>query len=206
MSDRIDVDDIERKVRREYSQDGIIELLMGVMMFFMAGTFATSKLVVFITFPILYMNKFLEFLRSKFTYPRLGYAELKPDEGPETGYGILRYMLIVIAIMSVSLFFLYNGDFTDFSIYKWMPTFIGAIFLGAMLYLRRTTGDPYALVYAVISLIGGLAFSLYEFTNPKDNIEYYLLSLSLFYLLAGCLRLYNFMKKNPVINLPLEDA
>ena len=205
MSDRINVDELEKSVRREYNQDGLMELLLGIMLFFMAGTFASSSLIVFITFPILYMNKFLERLRSKFTYPRIGYAELKPDEDPETGNGILKYMMMVIVIMSLSLYLLYNGDFTDFSIYKWVPAFVGAMFLGAMLNLRGTTGDPFALVYSVISLIGGLGFSLYEFIDPKANIEYYLLSLSAFYLIAGVLRLYVFQRRHPVVDLPVED-
>ena len=78
-------------------------------------------------------------------------------------------------------------------------------FLGAMLNLRGTTGDPFALVYSVISLIGGLGFSLYEFIDSKVNIEYYLLSLSAFYLIAGVLRLYVFQRRHPVVDLPVED-
>ena len=206
MSDKINVDDLERKVRGEYNQDGLLELLLGALMFFMAGTFATSSLVVFVTFPIIYINKVLEVLRSRFTYPRIGYAELKPDADPETGYGILKYMLIVVVIMSSALYYLYEGDFTDFSLYKWIPTFIGAMFLGAMLYLNGTTGDPYAKIYAAVSLVGGLAFSFYDFNILKVNIEYYLLSLSAFYLVAGALRLYAFIQTHPVVVVPSEDV
>ena len=101
---------------------------------------------------------------------------------------------------------MYEGDFTDFSLYKWIPTFIGAMFLGAMLYLNGTTGDPYAKIYAAVSLVGGLVFSLYDFNILKVNIEYYLLSLSAFYLVAGALRLYAFIQTHPVVVLPAEDV
>ena len=101
MNEKLDLDEIERKMYREANSDGIMELLLGVLLSFMAVTWARSYFTVFLAFIPLYGNRVLEALKRKFTYPRIGYVEFKQEE-ESLGWGVLGYVLAVIAIVSSS--------------------------------------------------------------------------------------------------------
>lgn len=207
MNEKIDLDEIERKMYREANSDGIMELLLGVLLSFMAVTWARSYFTVFLAFFPLYGNRVLEAFKRKFTYPRIGYVEFKQEEA-SIGWGILGYALAVIAVVSVVAAFFYGGNLENLDVYRWVPLAIGGIFLGGMIYLHSKSGDPVVYLYSFVTLVGGGIFTFYGFESSNGFessmpiIQLYLLSLAGFFLIAGMIRLLTFKQRNPVVVVP----
>jgi len=211
MNEKIDLDEIERKMWREANSDGIMELLLGVLLFFTAGTWARSYFTVFLAFVPIFGNRVIEALKARFTYPRIGYVELKEEDGKSLGWGILGYVLVVIAVVSSVAAVFYGGNLESFDAYRWVPLAFGAIFLGGMIYLHGKSGDQVAYLYSFVALVAGGIFTFYGFESSngfessKHIIQLYLLSLAGFFLLAGLVRLLTFMRRNPVVDMTDAD-
>jgi hypothetical protein len=201
LMDKIDLDEMERRTWRESNSDGIMEILLGILLFFMAGVWAKGSSG-FLAFVLIFGNKIIERLKARFTYPRIGYVELRPEEGKSLGWGILGYTLAVIAFMSVVMALFYGGDLGGADIDRWVPLFIGALFTGGMTYLHGKSGDPLAYVYALVAVVIGGVFTIYEVGPSMRGTEFYLLFLAGFFLVAGVIRLVTFMRRNPVLDLP----
>jgi hypothetical protein len=204
MNEKIDLDEIERKMYREANSDGIMELLLGILLFFMAGTWARSYFTVFLAFIPLYGNRVIEAFKKKFTYPRIGYVEFKQEEA-SIGWGILGYVLAVIAVVSIVATIFYGGNLEKLDVYRWVPLALGAIFLGSMIYLHSKSGDPVVYLYSFVTLVAGGIFTFYGFESSMHSIQLYLLSLAGFFLIAGMIRLLTFKRRNPVLVMPDAD-
>jgi hypothetical protein len=204
MNEKIDLDEIERKMYREVNSDGIMELLLGIILFFIGGTWGKSYFTVFLAFFPIYSSRLIEALKKKHTYPRIGYVEFKQEDA-SIGWGILGYILAVIAVVSVIAAVFYGGDLEKFDAYRWVPLVIGAIFLGGMLYHHGKSGDPATYLYSFVTLVAGGVFTFYGFESSMRIIQLYLLSLAGFFLIAGVIRLLTFRRRNPVLVVPDAD-
>jgi hypothetical protein len=208
MNEKIDLNEIERKMYREINSDGIMELLLGIILFFMAGTWARPYFTVFLAFFPIYSSKLLDALKRKFTYPRIGYVEFKQEDA-SIGWGILGYVLAVIAVVSVVAAVFYGGNLENIDVYRWAPLAIGGIFLGSMIYHHSKSGDPATYLYSFMTLVGGGIFTYYGFESRARGfessipiIQLYLLSLAGFFLIAGVIRMLTFKRRNPVLVMP----
>lgn len=204
MNKKIELDQIERKMYREANSDGIMELLLGIVLFFMAGVWGRSYSSVFLVFFPIYGSRVLEAIKRKLTYPRIGYVKFKP-EGASIGWGILGYVLVVIAVVSIVAFIFNGGNLEDVDVYRWVPLAIGGIFLGGMIYHHGKSGDPYVYLYSFVTLVAGGIFTFYGLESSMRSIEFYLLSLAGFFLIVGIIRLVTFIRRNPVVEVPEVD-
>jgi hypothetical protein len=205
MNERIDLEEIERKMYKKANSDGIMELLLGILLFFMAVTYGRSSLTILPAFFFIFLgNRVIETIKAKFTYPRIGYVEFKQEDAI-IGWGILGYILAVIAVVSVIATIFYGGNLEKIDFYKWVPLAIGGIFLGGMIYHHGKSGDPVTYLYSFITLVAGGIFTFYLTAPFPHNIELYLLSLAGFFILAGLVRLLTFMRRNPVVEMPDAD-
>jgi hypothetical protein len=201
MNERINLEEIERRIYREANSDGIMELLLGVLLLLMAATWARSYFTVFLAFFPIYGNRVMETIRAKVTYPRIGYVELK-QASARIGWGILGYTIVVIAVVSVIATIFYGGNLENLDIYKWVPLAIGGIFLGGLTYHHGMSGDPVTYLYSFTAIVAGGIFTFYLTESPMYSIELYLLFLAGFFTLAGLVRLFTFMRRNPVVEMP----
>jgi hypothetical protein len=208
MNEKIDLDEIERKMYREVNSDGIMELLLGIILLIMGGTWGRGYTTTFLAFFPIYGSWLLEALKKRHTYPRIGYVEFKQEDA-SIGWGILGYVLAVIAVVSVIAAVFYGGNLEIVDAYRWVPLAIGAIFLGGMLYHHGKSGDPATYLYSFVTLAGGGLFTFYGlksrapgFESSTSVIQLYLLALAGFFLIAGVIRMWTFMQRNPVVVVP----
>jgi hypothetical protein len=211
MNEKIDLDEIERKMYREVNSDGIMELLLGIVLLFMVVIWARPYFTVFLAFFPIYSSKLIEALKRKFTYPRIGYVEFKLEDA-SIGWGILGYIIAVIAVVSVIASVFYGGNLENIDVYRWAPLSIGGIFLGGMIYHHSKSGDPATYLYSFVTLVGGGIFTYYGlesrapgFESSIPIIQLYLLSLAGFFLIAGMIRMMTFKRRNPVVVMPDAD-
>jgi len=200
LDEKIDLKDIEQRAWRVYMQDGLVEIMIGVIFFLASGAFHTSSTSVFLVlFPTIFGPNIIEAIRKRYTYPRIGYVKLQSDDPKKTAMGIFLYMVAVIAIMAVVLYLLFgSGTWAPYLFYQWLPTVVGAMLVGAMTYTKSKSGDARYYAYALVALAIGVAFSLHRFEPVKRGVTLYLLLLSGIMAVTGLARFVVFLRNHPL--------
>jgi hypothetical protein len=131
MNQQINVNDLERKVQKSVYQDGLVEILMGVTMFFISFVFINRISIVFIPFLLFFNKGVYDRAKTRYIYPRIGYARF-PSEEQE---GDPKIGLVALALLILSIpgsFFLLTGTLGEevgwliWSIHL-MPRFFGVL-------------------------------------------------------------------------------
>lgn len=175
MSEEIDLDEIERNAYRETVKDGFTEIFLGVLLLYTSLTWLRPGVTsAFIPLFIIFGPRVLEALKQRYTYPRIGYVKIKVEDGVKIAKGIFSYMLVVIVLLVVVVGAVYWGSWNSDLVYRWTPTFMGAMLLGGMLYTQGRSGEDKYYVYGFLSLLIGIAFSLYDFEPVKIGFMAYL--------------------------------
>jgi len=193
----VDLKKIEQKAYRESMQDGLTEIFLGILLVGMGAYFAVKLTVVFIVLFALFAPRFLEKLKRKYTYPRIGYAKLHEDPPRKTARGIFSYMLLVIVVMVVALFIIF-GDISADLWYRWSPTLMGAMLTGGLIYLADKSADPRYYGIAVFGLVAGGVLSVYRFESTWTGITVYLLFMGSCFFGLGLIRFVHFLYEYPV--------
>jgi peptidoglycan/LPS O-acetylase OafA/YrhL len=199
MNEKIDVKKIQQKIHRDSMRDGVTEMLLGVLLLFASLMFVNSGFTVLYVFSAMYLNKGMQRIRERYIHPRTGYVELKREEPERTVGGIFLYFFAVGLIMYVVLYLAEGALPGSDTLYRWTPTFIGLMFLGAMIYLREKTGSTSILAWAGYAIAFGLLFSLYGFVSSRDGVALYMLLMGVSFLLVGLYKFRSFLTTHPVI-------
>jgi len=202
MSDKINLKEMEQKAYRLMNEDGLMELLMGAILFVVSSTFGgTSSFSSFLALYVIFIRQIVEGFRKRYTYPRVGYLKLPEEDGKKLGIGIFTFMGAVMLTLVVFIYLIY-GRFSGELLYKWLPLLIGLIFFGGLQYHYSRSGDKLALVYIAIAVGAGLVFSVQDFLEPLRNTQFYALSLSIVFIVAGVMRFRKFTQDHPIQAIP----
>ena len=197
MDEKIDLDDMTRRTRRLITEDGLMELLMGLIMFVTSASIKGPSFTVFLSLYVVFLKQILEGFRKRFTYPRIGYVKMPDDDDPKIGLGILAYFGTVLILSAFAIYLTYGG-FTTQNIYRWLPAAMGLTITGGLKYNLDKTGDRVNAVYILVSLLGGFVFPFLGFSDPRLGVQLYFLSLSGFFIAAGVYRMATFRRNHPV--------
>jgi len=202
MSDKINLKEMEQNAYKRLNEDGLMELLMGAILFVVSSTFGgTSAFSSFLALYIIFIKQIVEGFKKRYTYPRIGYLKLPEEDGKQIGIGILTYMGGVLLALVVLIYLLY-GRFSGDLLNKWIPFLIGLIFFGGLQYHYSKSGDKLVLVYTVIAVGGGLVFSLMNFPEKLTGAQLYALFMSAIFIVAGVLRFRKFRNDHPIQSIP----
>ncbi|TRO58862.1 hypothetical protein E2P71_01230, partial [Candidatus Bathyarchaeota archaeon] len=160
MSDKINLKEMEQQANRLLTKDGLMELLMGAILFVTSSSFAGTPIFTpFLGLYVIFLKNIIEGFRKKFTYPRIGYLKLPDEDSKKIGVGILTFMGAIMLALAVVIYLIY-GRISGDLVYKWIPLLIGLIFFGGLQYNYSKSGDKVNLVYITIAVGAGLIFSL----------------------------------------------
>lgn len=166
MNESINLKKIQQKVIRESQQDGITEIFMGMFLFYYTFIFDNicngvkpgGPVVIFFIITCVYPIIHFNLIRNVFTYPRMGYVNIK--EKVSVGFILTVILpLIIIPIFMYVIVFLFN-DFPNIAmIIKWVVVVYGLIF-GALYfsYVKRY-GKNFYYILATFSVIAGIVLS-----------------------------------------------
>ncbi len=199
MNEKIDVKKIQQKIHRDSMRDGVTEMLLGVLLLSSSLMYGNPGFTVLYVFTMILINKAMRRIRERYIHPRTGYVELKREEPKRTVGGIFLYFFAVGLLMYVVLYLAEGALPSSDTLYRWTPTFIGLMFLGAMIYLREKTGSTRVLAWAGYAITFGLLFSLYGFASPRDGVTLYILLMGVSFLLVGLYKFRSFLTTHPVI-------
>jgi hypothetical protein len=112
MTQEIDLKELEKKAYRDSQQDGLMEVMMGLILMTFGGFFY-SPIFAFYILLIIFSGKIVEFVRRRYTYPRIGVVKFHRENPKDALTGVFLFELAVIVIMFtlISIF----GNVTDYS-------------------------------------------------------------------------------------------
>ena len=198
MSDKINLKEMEQQAYRLLTKDGLMELLMGAILFVTSSSFSGTPIFTpFLGLYVIFLKNIIEGFRKRFTYPRIGYLKLPDEDSKKIGVGILTFMGAIMLALAVVIYLIY-GRISGDLVYKWIPLLMGLIFFGGLQYNYSKSGDKVNLVYIAITVGTGLLFSLLEFSNPRDGPLIYMLLMSAMFVLSGTIRFLKFRRDYPL--------
>jgi len=202
MSKQIDVAGIERKTFADSQQDGLLELVMGVCMVAISTRLFSRVLVVMLVLPVILFHPFLEAMRKRFTYPRIGYVKLIPDKPKEVITGIFLVSIAVLAILAIA--FLIFGGIRDFDLWlRWCPFWGGTVLAGMFSSFASKSGTSRHYVFAAWSLLAGIILSLVTFNATETGTLLYFAVMGALLIPFGLIRFAAFLRAHPK---PLEET
>lgn len=202
LNDKINLRRMERKANRLLNQDGLIEMLLGFVLFVSSASFSnTGSFVPFLPIYVIFLKNIIESFRKRYTYPRIGFVKMPDESTIDAGTDTLKYLGIAMVVLVIGLLLAFGRPYTDL-IYNWAATGIGLLFSGAMYYLYEKSGDRLNLVYIMVFVIGGLVFGFISPFVGKEMIQFYLLAMSGVFVVVGVARFVSFTRNNPVIEVP----
>ena len=201
MTQNLNLKEIEKKAYRDSQQDGLMEVMMGLILMTFGGFFY-SPVFAFYILLIVFAGRIVESIRRRYTYPRIGFVKFH-EENPKdalTGVFLFEFAVIVIIFTLISIF----GDVKDYSQWvKWSPLFFGMILVGPFAHAASRSGNIRYTGYAILSVILGVFFSLIEFGSGCTGLILYLVFIGAFLFLSGLVIFSLFLRKYP---LPAEGA
>ena len=201
MTAKIDMKEIEQKTFRYIEQDGLMEIMMGLLFIGVGMAFDTPFTIFPIIIAFFLFPRFILVLRKRFTYPRIGYAKLPQDDQGKTGKSMIIYIFSVAAFFVICLILF--GDVKDTSLYrKWSPTLFGVVLLGAFNYLYSKSGSLRYWIYALVILGFGILFSIRNYAGYEGVITW-ILSMGVFFLITGLVYFVLFLHRYP---MPAEEV
>lgn len=196
MSLKIDVKEIEQKTFRQSQQDGLMEFVMGICMLAMSTRLFSRVLIGMFPIAVILFSPILNALRTRFTYPRMGYVKLIEDKPKEVIGGIALVTLIIIAVLAVV--FILFADVRDFGLWmKWVPLWAGVVIAIMFVSLAAKSATTRYYIFALYSVVAGFVLSILRFEVVETGTLLYFLAMGAFLIPSGLILFIRFLRKYP---------
>ncbi|MFC1563551.1 hypothetical protein ACFL6G_01385 [candidate division KSB1 bacterium] len=202
MNESTDIKKIEQKVNRASQQDGFLEIFLGIFLLYymvildnvLQGVKSESPLMIFFFIFALYPVFYTKIIRNKFTYPRIGYVNIKEKITRVYTFTVILPLIIlpIFTYLTVRFF----GENLDIDILsKWLSIVYGLVF-GALYYdFAKKYGQALYYVLGVFAVAAGIALSLIPLDAPGVSVLLFFNTVIIFF--HGLFMLVRFIIKNP---------
>jgi len=203
VSQLTDLRRIERNAFRDTVQDGLMDIFLGFLLFFMGGRLQSGSVAVIV--PFIFLGPFvIAALKRRFVYPRIGYVELATGDSRHGLRWLLGFGLAIVAVFLAVL--LISGDIRDAARwYRWMPIPIGMVMVTGFIITAYKSRLARFYLYAALAAAGGAAFPFLPLTGKLEALSLYLTFLGLPILVCGAIVLALFLRRNPVQPAETQD-
>jgi len=210
MSINNDLKDIEQKAFRDTMRDGLTEFSAGFL-FLLAPlmSYEPSFMIYFAMFYVIFLPPFLDNIRKKYVYPRIGYVKMRVDVSKINIKSFLLFLFVLI-LGTVSATLLMTDDILN--IYNWvtiLPITLGLIMIGPSSYLVEMTGLKRYWLFGVVTSSFGLLISYITILDPPLSpyfgVLIYSMLLGAGLIITGIITFIRFIHSNPAITTQ-EDA
>jgi hypothetical protein len=202
----IDLKEIQKRANYAAYQDGLMEIFMGLFLFFYGGALATSTLplgVIFIILTIFFGRRSFERVKQRYIYPRIGYVKL-PEDPHTTGKGIvISAVIMVVALlgaMGVSMAVLGQEPGLNFFLNYIVPPVTGFMLAIGPYWLGQTYGLVRGYLWAALFVLGGIAMPVFRIASGYEAVGLLCTVIGLFVLGTGTTMFVRFIRRYPVSN------
>jgi hypothetical protein len=212
MSVTVDLKEIQRKANYAAYQDGLMEIAMGLFLFFYGGTLATDTLplgIVFIVIAVFFAKPIIERVKMRYIYPRTGYVKL-PEDPHTTGKGIAISAIVMVVVllgaMFISMAMMGQNEGLNFFLDVIVPPAAGFMLAIGPYWLGQTYGLTRGYVWAVMFALGGIAMPLFDILSGYQAVGLLCTVIGLLILATGAIMFVRFIRKHPAEPMEIEDA
>jgi hypothetical protein len=201
MNEDSDLRELEQRTFRAANQDGLTEMMMGLMVIVIGGIMINSFFVAFVALIIIFQAVAIEQFREKYTYPRIGRVKFTEEQMTDYGpyWGVFAFMMI-IALASVIVSVFIQNEIIEI-VARWAPLIMSIGLLHQFTLLGQKSGlKGYYGVGVFITILGAILVLL-EFPAALARMEVYLLVVGGVLFLTGLVILMRFIRKYPVLDL-----
>ncbi|MBC8498530.1 hypothetical protein ISS40_06470 [Candidatus Bathyarchaeota archaeon] len=197
MSDRINLDEIERRAYLSYHEDGLVDMVVGIGLF-VAGLYAYAEMIWLMGGMVAVITPMYISMKKKYTFPRIGQVTFSTGRTRRSQNSM--YFLVLVNVIGVLLGLAFWMGFSGDTRPQWMllmvdnfPIVIGVAgaviwaVLGYITELKRF----YRYAAATLVVIGSANFI------PTPFIAHMLI-LSGIVMVSGFLQFQSFKRKYPI--------
>jgi hypothetical protein len=203
MTAKIDLKEIERRANYAAFQDGLMEILMGLVLIFFGGAMASKgTLTPFIVFVIFFANPVLKRVKERYIFPRVGYVKLPQEEQTDTkGIGIaaLIFVIFLLSSLGISIWIMGVNAGRDFWMRYILPPFTGFMMAFGPFWLGQTYGLVRGYVFAAIFLILGIVIPLFGFVSGYEAVGLICSIQGIIILITGLIMFTRFLRRYPPV-------
>ncbi len=201
-----DVSDVERRVKRYWFTDGIVEIVGGGLSFLFGTYFIAQEMlaegsawhtvlggafVLLLVSGYFITRSLVNNLKTRITYPRTGYVDYPSQKGTA-----LRRILTIGIAVGVSTMLIAIGR--RVGTYDWVPAFTGVLFGFVLLLVMRKKGGPVRFyILAIFSVAAGLILS-FSGLDLSYSLGLFYGLVGIAYLISGSMTLRRYILQNPM--------
>lgn len=187
---------VEQKAFRGAEQDGLVELLTGLSLFAIAARAFSPYLIIVMLAPVFLFAPILKALRRRFTWPRVGYVKLIPEDSRRLLGRIFLVVFILFILLAGGLFIFSDPARWELWV-RWFPAFLGTLMSGMFISLVSKSGCARYSVLAALSVLGGFGLSIAHFEAFAAGTVIYLLGMETTLVIIGAISFARFIRSNP---------
>jgi hypothetical protein len=159
---------------------------------------------IFVVFYIIFLPHFLEGIRRKYIYPRIGYVKLSEDEPPKVTARLVATLVLIIVIVATVIYSVGVGIIDQDLVYRWIPACFGLMMWFPSAYLEEKSGQTRYYLFGGVMTITGVAVALAPIADPTFAGFLYFVCWGLFFLVLGLVKYSLFVRTFPVVDMPEE--
>ncbi|MHA1911575.1 MAG: hypothetical protein ACTSYA_07750 [Candidatus Kariarchaeaceae archaeon] len=189
----------EQEIYREYYQDGLNEIYIGIMLILTAGVIAIPLIAGgFMLLMLIFGVKIYGRFKQKVTEPRLGYVKFQTETGKSVFFGLFMFFAAIITITALALIIISNDPEETENWYKMSPFFYGLVMIGPSAHLVEKSGLKQYWLIAAYAISQGAIITLITINNESygkfDGVILNLLIMGIVFTTAGMILLRRFVK------------
>jgi hypothetical protein len=202
MSNNLNLEEIKKRANHAALQDGLMEVFMGLFLFFFGGALATNvgAGVPFIVLAIFFAPPFIERIKVRYIYPRIGYVKLPPDPNT-TGKGIVTaavlFVVFLLGSMGVSMGLLGSDAGLELFMTYILPPSAGFMMAIGPFWLGQTYGLVRGYIMAGLFLLSGIAIPVFGIGSGYEGVGLLCTIAGLIALVVGIIMFARFLRKYP---------
>lgn len=203
MTQKINLKEIERRANYAAFQDGVMEIMLGVLLIFFGGAMSSKgTLTPLIVFAIFAANPILNRIKARYIYPRVGYVKLPQEEQKDTkGIGIAALVFVIFLLVSLGISSWIMGAQAgkDFWMTFILPPFTGFMMAFGPFWLGQTYGLVRGYVFAAIFLILGIVIPVFGFASGYEAVGLICSIQGIIILITGIIMFTRFLRRYPPV-------
>ena len=200
MSDNADIHELEQETYRYSMQDGLVEILVGLIFVTFAGVIEDFSWHYTFLLLIVFMIPLLEKLRRKVTYPRIGYVKVRQDEPSRPGMAVLFFVMAILVVVPLAWVLIPSDNPIYDILWRYSPIVFGVMMILPSFFLVEKTGDRRYYALGLLTVTTGLIVALLEFEFPRAGPVLYLRGWGVAIILVGLTTFIRFIRKYPIID------
>ena len=205
MTENFDVNEARRKAVRSLHQDGVTDIMWGIIclvvgLYLYFNVMHDVNLIVFIIIPSVLVGPIGTNLRKRFTYPRIGYVDIR------TSQRMAMFLVAGIVLLAAGVFFLFARNIVPipYGFFRALPVIILVLLGGFFFYFaQRYSFKRYNLYVLAVIVAIAMVFLLKQ--PILINFIYSLFLIAAVILPVGIYTFAKFIATNPILAEQSEE-